>query len=442
MVEKACRNLSMSAPSGQLSRSMAWALALTATLTMAVSYMDRQALAVLAPTVTKDLHISDQAYGWLISAFSFAYLVGAPIAGYLIDRIGARRGLFFAVLLWSVVAALHALVPSFALLLVLRIALGLAEAPSFPGAAQTIHRALPRDDQPRAFGVLFTGSSLGAMLAPPIATFLEARFNYRIAFLGTALAGLIWIPIWVFIAFRPKARAVLDQAPAAEQTDAIEGPEPSAPEESKESPLRISLRLLGNTAVLRAVASILAMAPMLAFALNWAPKYLFHTYGLKQNELGIYLIIPPLLFDAGAVAFGHFASLRAKSLKDGSSPRLIFALAVLLTVLGGFLPLVSTPFRAVIVIGLAMGGGGALSALMSADMLSRVHPKTVSAASGIVAAAQSLAYIVANPLIGLGVESVGGYPRVMLFLGLWVLPGSLFWLLVKAPPMWSKVKAP
>ena len=106
--------------------------------------VDRQTLAVLAPTVTQALGISEQNYGWLASAFSIAYLVGAPLAGRMIDAVGARRGLLGAVVVWSIVAALHALAPGFAVLFALRIALGLAEAPSFPGAAQTVHRALPR----------------------------------------------------------------------------------------------------------------------------------------------------------------------------------------------------------------------------------------------------------------------------------------------------------
>src|SRR5579884_3857605 len=105
---------------------------------MAISYIDRQTLAVLAPTVTSALHISEEGYGWLASAFSIAYLVGAPLAGLWIDRVGARRGLLAAVLLWSAVAALHAAVPAlgaalsalgvgapaWAVLFALRIALG------------------------------------------------------------------------------------------------------------------------------------------------------------------------------------------------------------------------------------------------------------------------------------------------------------------------------
>src|SRR5688572_14297541 len=163
----------------ELSRSRAWALALVATFTMAVSYVDRQTLAVLSLSVCEALQINEQQYGWLQSAFSIAYLVGAPIAGRWIDRVGSPRGLLMAVIVWSIIAALHAFAPGFAVLFMLRIALGLAEAPSFPGAAQTVHRALPPDQRSRGMGILFTGSSFGAMIAPPLATFLAAHYGWR-----------------------------------------------------------------------------------------------------------------------------------------------------------------------------------------------------------------------------------------------------------------------
>src|SRR5262245_59034781 len=151
------------APPAALPPRLAWAIALTATFTMSVSYFDRQTLSALAPTVTKALTIDETHYGLLVSPFSIAYLVGAPLAGRLVDRIGARRGLLGAVLFWSVVAALHSLVPrfmvlfalsGFTVLFALRIGLGLAEAPSFPGAAQTVQRALPAAERARGLGIL------------------------------------------------------------------------------------------------------------------------------------------------------------------------------------------------------------------------------------------------------------------------------------------------
>lgn len=407
-----------------VSRRAVWALALAATLTMAVSYVDRQTLSVLAPTVTRALGISDHEYGWLASAFSIAYLVGAPLAGRLIDAVGARRGLLGAVLVWSIVAGLHALAPAFGVLFALRIALGLAEAPSFPGAAQTVHRVLPPESRARGFGILFTGSSFGAMVAPPLATAIEARFGWRLAFVVTAVVGLCWIPIWLTLAFSERGRRLLDE-------EASQG-------HSKAAPIdwRSWLALWLHPAVLRAVAVVVASAPAISFMLLWGAKYLVKDHGLTQKQVGSLLWIPPLMFDLGAVLFGHFASQRgSRPNHDGSPPRLLFVLALTLSLAIGAMPYAPSPTSAMITGGFAMAGGGGLFALLTSDMLARVPKSVVSSAGGITAAAQSLAYIVANPLIGRSVERHGTYTPVLLQLALFIAPFSLLWLVWRPPPL-------
>ena len=411
-------NLPSPSASPALSRAHAWALALTATLTMAVSYVDRQALAALAPTVSKVFSLSDTQYGWLVSAFSVAYLAGAPFAGWLIDHLGARRGLLGAVLAWSFVAAAHALAPSFTGLLILRIALGLAESPSFPGAAQTIQRVLPPADRARGFGFLFTGSSLGAIVAPQLAPFLEKNWGLRIAFLGTALVGLLWLPFWLAFAWRSPAREVLD---------ARHGPRPER-----------ALAIVTHPAVLRATLAIMASAPATGFLLNWGSKYLVAAHGIPQAKVGPYLVIPLVFFDAGSILFGHFASVRSRSRGSGAPDRLLFALATMLHVVLAATAFGRTPVEAMVLGGLGLAGGGGVFAMLTADMLSRVPPSIASAASGVAAAGQSIALIVASPLLGKLIDVTGGYRIPFLVIGAWVLPGCLAWLLWKPPPPYEE----
>jgi ACS family hexuronate transporter-like MFS transporter len=399
-----------------LSRRQAWVLAIAATLTMAVSYADRQTLAVLAPTVTRALGISEAQYGWLAAAFSLAYLVGSPIAGRIVDAVGARRGLPVAVVLWSVVAALHAIVPGFLSLFALRIALGLTEAPSFPGAAQTVQRALPPADRARGFGVLFTGSSLGAMLAAPLATAVEAAAGFRAAFLVTAAVGLLWLPLWLLASRSAEARRALDPAPSA---IAAEGTTP------RPSPFGVAL----HPAVLRAVAAILASSPVIAFLLLWSAKYLVAAEGLTQSDVGRYLWLPPLLFDVGAILYGHLASRR-----QTGTPRLLVATAAALCASIGLLPAVHGAWSVTVLAGIALAGGGGLFAVVLGDTLARVPQTAVSTAGGVIAAAQSLAYVVANPLIGWSVGRSGGYAPSAHALAAWVVPGCLVWLLWAPPP--------
>ncbi|MDI1477845.1 MFS transporter [Polyangium sp. y55x31] len=399
-----------------LSRVHAWALALTATLTMAVSYVDRQALAALAPAVSKVFDLSDTQYGWLVSAFSVAYLVGAPFAGWLIDHLGARRGLLGAVVAWSFVAAAHALAPSFTGLLVLRVALGLTESPSFPGAAQTIQRVLPAADRARGFGFLFTGSSLGAIVAPQLAPFLEKNWGLRIAFLGTALVGLAWVPLWILLAWRSPAREVLDaeHAPSANRPHARS--------------------VMTHPAVLRAALAIMASAPATGFLLNWSSKYLAAGHGIPQAKVGPYLIIPLVLYDAGAILFGHFASVRGRARVGGAPDRPLFAIGIALHVMLALTAFGRTPVESMVLGGLGLAGGGGVFAMLTADMLTRVPPSIASAASGVCAAAQSIALIVASPALGRLIDITGGYTIPFLAVGAWVLPGCVAWLLWSPPP--------
>jgi ACS family hexuronate transporter-like MFS transporter len=396
----------------RLSRLAAWGLALTATLTMAVSYIDRQTLSAIAPSVQEALGFQHNEYYYSIlgSAFAVAYLVGAPVAGRIIDGVGARRGLLGALLVWSAVAALHAVAPTFGVLFAMRILLGLAEAPSFPAAAQTIQRALPPADRARGFGVLFTGSSIGAAIAPPLATWLTERWSFRIAFFGTAAAGLLWIPFWLSLAFTRRARAVLD----------VRHPKPP-------------LHRVAHPAVFRSLMTVIASAPFISFVYTWGTKYLVHDHALTQRQAGKLLAFPPILFDLGAVGFGHLASLaRARGAEGVPRPLLAAAAASMLT--GVAAPFVATPERSVAALCVAMLGAGGVYALSMTDMAARVPPGMVSTAGGMGAAAQSVAQIAANFAIGASVMRTHSYTFIVVALTAWVIPGTVLWLSWRPPP--------
>ncbi|MDX2092464.1 MAG: MFS transporter [Kofleriaceae bacterium] len=396
-----------------LSRRMAWAVAVVATLTMTVSYIDRTTLAVLAISVSGALGISDEEYGWLNTAFPIAYLIGAPLAGRWIDRIGARRGLAISVLVWTAVAALHAVVPGFWVLFGMRIALGLAESPSFPGAAQTVQRVLPAADHPRGYGLLFTGSSVGGMIVPVLAALLYNLAGWRVAFLGTALAGVIWLPLWISLTRRPAVAEKLDALPLATSSE-----------------MRASLgEMLRDPNVQRAVIAIFAAAPSIGFVVGWGAKYLAREFHVAQGSVGGYLWLAPLLLDLGAVLFGDLATRQRRA--AGAPPRLLVAIGMGLVATLALLTFASTPWTGVWVAAISLAGGGAMYTLVTADLLARVAPHNVAQAGGVLAASQSLAQIITSPLIGYMVGAEGGYDGISILLGLWAIPGALVWILWK-----------
>src|SRR5579871_3820776 len=75
----------------------------------AVNYIDRANLAVAAPAIRQELHISAALMGVILGGFFWTYAVMQLPFGWLADRFGVRRTLSFAVLWWSGATALTAL---------------------------------------------------------------------------------------------------------------------------------------------------------------------------------------------------------------------------------------------------------------------------------------------------------------------------------------------
>src|SRR5437763_9656947 len=97
-------------------------------LSTVINYVDRQALAVVLPTLRQDLGITSVQYGTVTTLFLIAYTVAQVSSGLVIDRIGTRLGFVCCVAVWSLAAVSHAFVRGPASLGALRFLLGLSEA--------------------------------------------------------------------------------------------------------------------------------------------------------------------------------------------------------------------------------------------------------------------------------------------------------------------------
>jgi ACS family hexuronate transporter-like MFS transporter len=64
----------------------AWLPAVAMMLVNVLSYIDRNTLALLAPTILRDAGLTNQQYGFIISAFSITYMVCNPLWGRIVDR--------------------------------------------------------------------------------------------------------------------------------------------------------------------------------------------------------------------------------------------------------------------------------------------------------------------------------------------------------------------
>src|SRR5437868_473168 len=172
-------------------------------LVSTISYIDRNTLALLAPTILRDTHLSYEQYGFIISAFSIAYMLANPVWGRILDRIGVRRGLTIAVSLWTFASAAHAFASGFRSFAFARGILGFGEGATFPGALRTVVQTLPAAQRSRAIAIAYSGGSLGALITPIIITPIAAVWGWHGALRFTGAAGAVWLAFWLVLPTRP-----------------------------------------------------------------------------------------------------------------------------------------------------------------------------------------------------------------------------------------------
>ena len=181
-------------------------------LASALAFVDRQLLAVLAPTIRDEIGLTAADFGDVFFYFFLAYTIGNPVWGSLIDYAGLRIGMLAAVAIWSVASFSHALMAGFLGFALARAFLGFGEGATFPGGLRTAAVSLP----PRLFGrgvaTAFSGGTLGAMLTPIIAIPIALQFGWRTTFVLSGALGAVWLILWAVIArppYLPKAEGVL-----------------------------------------------------------------------------------------------------------------------------------------------------------------------------------------------------------------------------------------
>src|SRR5215472_6768815 len=161
---------------------MRWVPALTMMLVSIISYIDRNTLALLAPTIKQQIGLTNEQYGYIISAFSIAYMIGNPAWGFILDRTGVFKGMAASVSLWTLASVAHVFARGLGGFATARAALGFGEGATFPGALRTVTQTLPQEVRSRGMALSYSGGSLGAIVTPLIITPVAAVWGWRGAF--------------------------------------------------------------------------------------------------------------------------------------------------------------------------------------------------------------------------------------------------------------------
>jgi ACS family hexuronate transporter-like MFS transporter len=266
-----------------------WLVLAAFVLSSTINFLDRQSLATLQVLIRGEFHLSNQQYGWILTAFSLTYAASAPAAGWWIDRIGLVAAIAIAVAVWSGAGIATGLTGGLAGLVACRAVLGMAEAAGIPASGKAIYQYLRPPERALGNALNQAGVSLGMLLAPPLATFVALRFGWRQAFVVTGAFGLLWIPLWLWIGRRAS------QPLWGRLSNLRTGCQPVQPGAARPW----ADRRLWSIALANALS-------MVGYSLwvNWTTLYLVDARLLSLKQAAWYAWIPPVFFALGGAAGG------------------------------------------------------------------------------------------------------------------------------------------
>lgn len=252
-----------------------------------ITFMDRTAIAVLAPWIRRDLGIGAVEWGWVLSSYVIAYGIFEIPSGALGDRNGQRRELARIAAWWSAFTALTGAGSRFLELVVVRFCFGIGSAGAYPNAAGVLWRWLPARERARGQGVVWGASRLGGALAPLLLVPLAAALGWRAVFWVLAAVGALWAALWW--------RWYRDEPAEQPGIEAAELEEIGVRDGRGRHGGGAWRRLLGLPQLWLIVLAYGCYGCGTWFYFNWYPSWLVHAGHLSLREMGVYASFPFLL---------------------------------------------------------------------------------------------------------------------------------------------------
>lgn len=285
----------MTAAQGQSAPRFNWSIALILSAAIAISYLDRQTLPWAIKNIQADIAITNQMKAALDSAFLATYGLMYLGGGWLLDRIGTKRGFAVIMVFWSLACASHGFAGGVLALAASRLLLGMGEGGGFPAATRAVAEWFPVHQRSLAMGMINAGTAVGAVAAPPVIAIILTQVDWaglsswRWMFFMTGALGLVWA-VWWWFTYQTPATA---QAASAEEID--EGPAPSLP------------MLLSRPEVLGVAGAKFLSDAAWYFYIFWLPKYLFDAWNLDLKAAASIGWIPYAAAGVGCLVGGYFS---------------------------------------------------------------------------------------------------------------------------------------
>ncbi|MFL9900837.1 MFS transporter [Paraburkholderia fungorum] len=255
-----------------------------------INYIDRANLAVAAPFIQRELHLTPTTMSFVLSAFFWTYAAMQIPFGWLADRIGPRITMAVSVVWWSAFTMVTGMMRSVPGLMTARLLLGAGEAGAYPACTKVVSLWFSRGERGIASGIFTSGVEVGSALSLPIVAWVIAVFGWKWSFLVTGTFGFVWVIAWIVLYRDP------DQHPrvSAEQYRALQIARGDTSYRDAHAQAAPWASVLRHRAVLGMTLGFFCMNFVKYFFITWFPSYLMNARGFSLAQLGTLGMMPAL----------------------------------------------------------------------------------------------------------------------------------------------------
>ncbi|AJJ63425.1 D-galactonate transporter family protein [Yersinia aldovae 670-83] len=412
-------------------KGLRWYMIALVTVGTILGYLTRNAIAVAAPTLQEQLHITTQQYSYIIAAYSAAYTLMQPVAGYILDVMGTKVGYAMFAVMWAIFCMSTALASSWGGLAIARGAVGAAEAAMIPAGLKATSEWFPAKERSIAVGYFNVGSSIGGMIAPPLVVWAIVMHSWQMAFIITGVLSLIWAIAWLILYKHPKDQKKLSDEEREYILSGQEAQHSTANAKKMSAMQIIRNRQFWGIAIPRFLAE-----PAWGTFNAWIPLFMFKAYGFNLKEIAMFAWMPMLFADLGCILGGYLPPLFQKHFKVNLivSRKLVVTMGGLLMIGPGTIGLFTSPYAAIAL--LCVGGfahqslSGALITL-SSDVFGRNEVATANGLTGMAAWTASTLFAL---VVGALADTMGFSPLFAALAVFDVLAVVVIWTVLQNRP--------
>ncbi len=353
-----------------------------------LNYADRATLSIAGPAASAQLGFDAVTFGYLFSAFGWAYVIGQIPGGGLMDRFGSKNVYAVSLFAWSLFTFLQGfagwLAPGTAvvLLFAMRFLLGFAEAPSFPGNARIVAAWFPAAERGTASAIFNSTQYTATVIFAPLCGWIAHSYGWPHVFFVTGALGLFATALWMKTIYSPREHPRISPAELeyiAQGGALVDMDRPAA----RKAPFRWShLReLLGHRMLLGVYIGQFSITTLTYFFITWFPVYLVQERGMSILKAGFAASLPALCGAFGSVLGGVFSDgLLRRGHSLSFSRKLPIVLGMLLSMSMIVCNYVSASWLVVTIMSLSFLGKGIGS--LGWAVVSDTSPREIAGLSG------------------------------------------------------------